>query len=422
MDRIYKFSNGLRLALCPMAHTRSVAIGVFVGAGAANETKEISGISHFTEHMLFKGTSKRSAFDIANEMESVGAQINAFTARHMTCYYTISTDEHTEHCMEVLSDIFFNSTLLDEEIDKERNVILEEISRDEDDPEDVCNEGLASVFYGDTSMGRPILGSRYNVNNFKSQDIKKYLENYYVPNNTILSIAGSFKVEDVIALASKYFEINFVSAGVVKDIEQSETYSAFFYKKKATEQANVAFAFPSYSFSHHKREVVSLISNIFGGGMSSRLFQNVRERHGLAYDVYSIVSADKYNGAFSIYVGTNPKTAVKATEAIKEEIDKLRKSGISNQEFNKGIQQLKTNLVLGSESSLSLMRANGRNMIMMGEMFDVDKRLEAINSITLNDINKAIEDIFNYEKVSASYVGPEEGADVFSIIKGGKNE
>ena len=422
MDRIYKFSNGLRLALCPMAHTRSVAIGVFVGAGAANETKEISGISHFTEHMLFKGTSKRSAFDIANEMESVGAQINAFTARHMTCYYTISTDEHTEHCMEVLSDIFFNSALLDEEIDKERKVILEEISRDEDDPEDVCNEGLASVFYGDTSMGRPILGSRENVNSFKSQDIKNYLESYYVPNNTIISIAGSFKTEDVIALASKYFENNFNSNGMVKDIEQSETYSAYFYKQKATEQANVAFAFPSYTFSHHKREVVSLISNVFGGGMSSRLFQNVRERHGLAYDVYSIVSADKHNGAFSIYVGTNPKTAVKATEAIKEEIDKLRESGINDQEFNKGIQQLKTNLVLGSESSLSLMRANGRNMIMMGELFDVDKRLEAINSITLNDVNKAIEDIFNYEKVSASYVGPEEGADVFSVIKGGKNE
>ena len=422
MDRIYKFSNGLRLALCPMAHTRSVAIGVFVGAGAANETKEISGISHFTEHMLFKGTSKRSAFDIANEMESVGAQINAFTARHMTCYYTISTDEHTEHCMEVLSDIFFNSALLDEEIDKERKVILEEISRDEDDPEDVCNEGLASVFYGDTPMGRPILGSRENVNSFKSQDIKNYLDSYYVPNNTIISIAGSFKTEDVIALASKYFENNFNSNGIVKDIEQSETYSAYFYKQKATEQANVAFAFPSYTFSHHKREVVSLISNVFGGGMSSRLFQNVRERHGLAYDVYSIVSADKHNGAFSIYVGTNPKTAVKATEAIKEEIDKLRESGINDQEFNKGIQQLKTNLVLGSESSLSLMRANGRNMIMMGELFDVDKRLEAINSITLNDVNNAIEDIFNYEKVSASYVGPEEGADVFSVIKGGKNE
>lgn len=422
MDRIYKFSNGLRLALCPMAHTRSVAIGVFVGAGAANEDKARSGISHFTEHMLFKGTGKRTAFDIANEMESVGAQINAFTARHMTCYYTISTDEHTEHCMEMLSDIFFNSTLLEEEINKERNVILEEISRDEDDPEDVCTEGLASVFYGDTPMGRPILGSRENVKGFKSQDIKSYMADYYVPSNTVISIAGSFKCEDVISLASKYFEKNFVSTKEVLEPVATPTYSAYFHKAKSTEQANIAFAFPSYTFSHQKREVVSLISNVFGGGMSSRLFQNVRERHGLAYDVYSIVNADKHNGAFSIYVGTNPKTAEKASLAIKEEIDKLKANGINAQEFNKGIQQLKTNLVLGSESSLSLMRANGRNMIMTGEMFDVDKRLSIINSITLDDVDEAINAIFNYDKVSASYVGPENDADVYAIIKGGKHD
>ena len=153
MNKIYTFPNGLKLALCPMEHTRSIAIGVFVGVGAANETKERSGIAHFTEHMLFKGTEKRTAFDIANEMESLGVMINAFTARHMTCFYTMSTDEHTEHCMDVLSDILFNSKLADEEIDRERKVILEEISRDEDDPEDVCNEGLASVFYGDNFMG-----------------------------------------------------------------------------------------------------------------------------------------------------------------------------------------------------------------------------------------------------------------------------
>lgn len=422
MDRIYKFSNGLRLALCPMEHTRSVAIGVFVAAGAVNEDKARSGISHFTEHMLFKGTEKRSAFDIANEMESVGAQINAFTARHMTCYYTISTDEHTEHCMEMLSDIFFNSTLLDCEIDKERKVILEEISRDEDDPEDVCTEGLASVFYGDTPMGRPILGSRENVKGFKSQDIKAYMQEYYVPQNTVISIAGSFKIEEAVKLASKYFECNFKNLITPVEPEVTPTYSASFKKVKPTEQANIAFAFPSYTFSHAKREVVSLISNVFGGGMSSRLFQNVRERHGLAYDVYSLVSVDKYNGSFSIYVGTNPKTAGKASVAIKEEIDRLIEGGISDSEFNKGIQQLKTNLVLGSESSLSLMRANGRNMIMTGEMFDVDKRLDAIDSITQDDVNEAISKIFDYDKVAASYVGPESDADVYEIIKGGKYE
>ncbi|MBR2349170.1 MAG: insulinase family protein [Clostridia bacterium] len=422
MDLIHTFANGLRLALCPMEHTRSVAIGVYVGAGAANESKDINGISHFTEHMLFKGTAKRTAFDIANEMESIGVQINAFTARHMTSYYTISTDEHTEHCMEMLSDIFFNSLLSEEEISRERNVILEEISRDEDDPEDVCNEGLACVFYGDTPMGRPILGSRENVKRFNSQDIRNYMQKYYVPQNTIISMAGSFKVEDAIKLASKYFEHNFKNNKFNHVEDEVQTHSAYFEKVKPTEQANIAFAFPAFSYKSEERDVVSLVSSIFGGGMSSRLFQNVRERRGLAYDVYSIISADKKSGAFTIYVGTNPKTALQATEAIKEEIDKLIKEGITEQEFNKGLQQLKTNLVLGSESSLSLMRANGRNMIMTGEMFSVDAKLKNINAITQEKVNEVVAKIFNYDNVAASYVGPQPVGNVYGAIKGGNND
>ncbi len=422
MDKIYKFSNGLRLALCPMEHTRSMAIGVFVGAGAANESVERSGLSHFTEHMLFKGTEKRKPFDIASEMESVGAQINAFTARHMTCYYTISTDEHTELCMEMLSDIFFNSTFLPEEIEREKKVVLEEISRDEDDPEDVCNEGLASVFYGDSSMGRPILGSPENVKSFTRDDIVSYMNEYYVPSNTVISIAGSFKIEDAINLASRYFENNFKSSIVSETPKKSLTHSASFVKIKPTEQANIAFAFPSYPFGHAMTEVVSLISNVFGGGMSSRLFQNVRERYGLAYDIYSVASANLHNGSFSIFIGTNPKNTEKASVAIRKEIEDLKLNGVTTQEFHKGVEQLKTNVVLGSESSLSLMRANGRYMIMTGEMFDVNKRLKIINSITKENIDTAIRYIFNFDNVASSYVGPKTDADVFEIIKGGNYE
>ena len=422
MNKIYTFPNGLKLALCPMEHTRSIAIGVFVGVGAANETKERSGIAHFTEHMLFKGTEKRTAFDIANEMESLGVMINAFTARHMTCYYTMSTDEHTEHCMDVLSDILFNSKLADEEIDRERKVILEEISRDEDDPEDVCNEGLASVFYGDNFMGRPILGSRENVQNFSSNDVSAFMSDFYVPNNTVISIAGNFEIERIIALVDQFFASKFTEEKDIGELDKISTNSAYFNKTKDIEQANISFAFPSYTFNNPKRDAVSLISNIFGGGMSSRLFQNVREKNGLAYDVYSIVSANVNVGAFSVYLGTNPKNASKATYAVKEEIDKLKKYGITDAEFNKGIQQLKSNLVLGSESSLSLMRANGRNMIMEGKMFDVSERLNAINSLTQRDIKEAIEFIFNYENVSASYVGPKTNVNVFGIIKGENDE
>ena len=422
MNRIHTFSNGLKLALCPVEHTRSISIGVFVGAGAANETKERNGIAHFTEHMLFKGTAKRSAFDIANEMESVGAMINAFTARHMTCYYTVSTDEHTKRCMDVLSDIFFNANLFDEDVDKERNVILEEISRDEDDPEDVCTEGLASVFYGDSYMGRAILGTRENVQRFTACDVKSFMEDFYVPGNTVISISGHFDEEEIIALADEYFAKKFNVAKDILPLEKIDTHSDVFKKVKSTEQANIAFAFPSYPFGHERREVVSLLSSVFGGGMSSRLFQNVREKQGLAYEIYSIVGADLNVGSFCIFIGTNPKNSEQATIAIREEIDKLKKDGITEEEFNKGIQQLKSNLVLGAESSLSLMRANGRNMIMQGKMFDLDERLDVINSLTLKDVRTAIDYIFNYENVSASYVGPETDVDVFKLIKGEKYE
>jgi predicted Zn-dependent peptidase len=422
MNRIYTFSNGLRLALCSLEHTRSIAIGVFVGAGAANETKERNGIAHFTEHLLFKGTSKRSAFDIANEMESVGAMINAFTARHMTCYYTISTDEHTELCMDVLSDLFFNAKLLDEDVDKERKVILEEISRDEDDPEDVCTEGLASVFYGDSYMGRAILGTRENVQRFTAKDIKSFMEDYYVSGNTIISISGHFDEEKIIALADEFFAKKFNAGKDIAPLDEVDTHSALFTKIKDTEQANIAFAFPSYHFGYEKREIVSLLSSVFGGGMSSRLFQNVREKQGLAYEIYSIVGADMKAGSFCIFIGTNPKNSEQATLAIREEINKLKESGITEQEFNKGLQQLKSNLVLGAESSLSLMRANGRNMVMQGKMFDINERLDVINSLTLEDVRKAINYIFNYENVSASYVGPKIDVDVFKLIKGEKDE
>lgn len=417
-NNIYVFPNGLRLALCPMEHTRSMAIGVFVGVGAANELKETSGIAHFTEHMLFKGTEKRTAFDIASEMESLGIMINAFTSRHMTCYYTLSIDENAEKCLEMLSDIFFNAKLSEEDMDRERKVILEEISRDEDDPEDVCSEGLASVFYGDTCMGRPILGSKENVQSFKSSDIRNFINNLYLPTNTVISIAGNFEIKDIIELTDKYFASNFKRVGNVAEIEQISTNSAFFKKEKDLEQANISFGFPSLSYDSDKREVVSLISNVFGGGMSSRLFQNIREKKGLAYDIYSGSSMNYKDGLFTIFIGTNPSNAVEATRAIKNEIDVFKKEGITDKEFDKGIKNLKTNLVLGSESSMSLMRANGRNMIMSGKMFDVSSRLDVINSITKDDVNRVVDYIFNYDKVSASYVGPSLDVDLLGIIKG----
>lgn len=418
MNKIYTLPGGLRLVLNDMETTRSAAVGVYVATGAANENSARSGISHFIEHMLFKRTHKRTAYDIADEMESLGVQINAFTARHMTSYYTISTYEHVDACMELLSDIFFNSVFDSEDMAREKQVVLEEISRSEDDPEDVCFDGLAKAFYGDTPMGRPILGYADNVRSFTREDIRSYMDEFYVAPNTVISVAGKFDHEVAEGLVNKYFADKFLPKPAPADVTKVETQSRLFFKEKPTEQANIAFMFPSYTYGDDRLYAAMLLSNVFGGGMSSRLFQNVRERRGLAYDIYSLTSAMKANGCFEIFVGTNPKTAKIAVDAIREEILLLLDKGITEREFSKGKEQLKAGNVLGAESAVSLMRANAKSVVMTGEVYDLDESLAKINALTMSDIRNAVEDIFDFGKVAAGYVGVTPDFDVLASVKG----
>ncbi len=421
MNKLYVLQNGLRLCLYRSEHTRSVSVGIFVGAGAVDESRELNGISHFIEHMMFKGTSKRTAFDIADEMESLGAQINAFTAREMTCYYTVSTSEHLARCMEVLSDMMFNSEFSEKEIEKEKNVVLEEISRSSDDPEDVCAEGLASAFYGDTAMGRPILGSPENVRGFSRGDILTYLGERYVPSATVVSIAGYFDEDEALELVNRLFADKFLHFGVPSIAGRTQPISGSFVKFKDFEQANIGFAFPCYDYSSDLRDTATLTANVFGGAMSSRLFQSVREQKGLVYDIYATTGAYRANGSFGIYLGTNPTRVGSAIATVREEILKLKNGGLTQKELRKGIEQLKSATVLGAESSGSIMRANGKNVLLTGELFDVDKRISDILSITEDKTAKVIAEVFDFTSIASSYVGPETDFDVHGIIKGESN-
>lgn len=418
MNKLLVLKGGLRLALYKSEHTRSVSVGVYVGAGAINETNEQTGISHFIEHMMFKGTSSRTAFDIADEMESLGAQINAFTAREMTCYYTISTSEHLEQCMRVLSDMMFNSEFSDKEIEKEKNVVLEEISRSLDDPEDVCAEGLATAFYGDTSMGRPILGSPEHVKGFTRNDIVNYIGQRYVPSATVISIAGYFDEDRALELVNELFADKFVTVGSFVPAEHVEPQGGSFVKFKDFEQASIGFAFPGYDCFNELADTATLVANVFGGAMSSRLFQTVREQKGLVYDIYSTTGVYRANGSFGIYFGTNPSRVGSATSTVRDEIIKLINGGLTQKELNKGIEQLKSATVLGAESSSAIMRANGRNVLLKGELFDVDKRISNILAITEDKAAKVISEIFDFGSVASSYVGPETDFDIHRIIKG----
>ncbi|MDR3263261.1 MAG: insulinase family protein [Clostridiales bacterium] len=406
MDRIFRYKNGMKAVHSYMESVRSVAIGVYVNTGSVNEDAENNGISHLIEHMLFKGTAKRSAFQIADDVDVLGAQINAFTSKSATCYYTISTFDHTEACIEILSDLFFNSVFDKGELEKEKSVVLEEISMTDDTPDEKVMEYVSETYFDGHPLAKPILGSRENVSSFTDGDIRTYMKRFYTADNVIISIAGHIKADEADRLIKKYFVNNFGGEKSEKPVFARHISKASeIVKIKDIEQANIAFAFPCYEFHHQKEMAMHVFNNIFGGGMSSRLFQKIREEMGLAYTVYSYASTYQNDGMFMIYLGTNPEQAKAATDAVYGVIDGFLKNGITEREFLSGKEQLKGGLVLGQESSGAIMKVNGKYLHGADELFDFDKLLKEIDTVTKDDIMAAAGYIFDYTKMTKAYLG-----------------
>lgn len=420
MNKIIKLSKGLTLVLNEMASTRSVAIGVYVGCGADYESARTSGISHFIEHMLFKGTEKRTAFDIAREAESKGVQMNAFTSRQMTSFYTVSTDEHAGECMELLSDIFFNSVFDPAEAEREKGVVIEEIHRSLDDPDDVCFDALSAAVYGDTPKGRPILGSVQNVRSFTPDMMREYMKTHYGARNTVISIAGRISEAEAEDLAEKYFAEKFSSLGECARLEKIMPRYGSVSTQKDMEQAVMAFAFPGYGYSSPNAIPLKIAANILGGGMSSRLFQSVREQKGLAYDVYSISGTAKEDGIFEIYVGTNPSSVEEAVKTIAGEIESLRSKGITEDELGKAKEQMKTSQVLASETAQYMMRAAGRAYILSGNGYDLDESLAEISAVTKEDVERVVSECLDPDKASSSFVAKDASVDIGELIRGSR--
>lgn len=418
MDKIITRSSGLRVVVHPMRQTRVVATGVYVGVGSAYETKELSGISHFIEHMLFKGTSNRSAFQIANDMESIGAQINAFTSRDCTAYYTISTDEHTEKCFDILSDIFFNSKLSEDNMANEKGVVIEEINMCNDDPTDVCHDQLNLAHFGFTGLGRPILGTIENIRSFTRQMLIDYMAQYYCADNVVISVAGNIDAERVLALVDKYFESRMKCGQAQKSYQASK--KAFRRQLKSVrqfEQSNIAFGFPAYKLNDKRIPSLYLMANILGGGMSSRLFQKLREENGLVYDVYATDNEYKIAGMFMIYLAAKPESARKAVTGVKEVLLDFKKNGITEEELKKGKEQLKSSLLFGAERAVSIMRSNGLQVLLADNVFDINKKLKQIESISLESVKAVIDDVLDFDKASCSYVGREAGLDPLALLR-----
>ena len=413
MTELLKYDNGLRVVVNTVRGVRSVASGFWVGVGSAYESDENNGLSHFTEHVTFKGTDDLSAFDIAHRFESYGAAFNAFTSKECTCYYAKSIDEYAENCFALLGEILLRSVYDDGELDKERKVIVEEINMVEDTPEDICYDELAAATYGNANLGKTILGPIGNVKKFRHDDVKKFTDKYYVSGNIVIAFAGNITTGQADELVKKYV-MPYIKAG-----DRATLYSLHDrnarkcgMRIKDFEQANLALFFPSVSAFAPEASVCALTSVAFGGGMSSRLFQSVRERKGLAYSVYSSPSAYKETGAFNIYLNISEENTDKVLSAVREEIDLLTDKGLTEEELERSKVQLKSSLVFSGENVQSVMSSSGKAMLGNDEIYDFDKKIAQIDAVTPSDVIDYVRKTFDYSKMNAAYVGKKTNADI----------
>ena len=383
-----EYENGLNLIVCE-GGAISCSFSIMIGTGSVNETQKNNGISHYIEHMNFKGNKSYSSYDISDIMESNGSNFNAYTAVETTCFYAQTITDSLEKTFSVLSEAVFNSLYLDEEAEKEKNVIIEEINMSEDSPDDVCYDLLMKAYYGNDGYGRTILGPAKNVSAFKKSDILKYLSDFYVAENIVVSFAGNITLERADYLVQKYI------MPLVKSSNKAETpphnlncLCKNLAKNKDIEQAHISLAFPTKTYCDNEKVISEVASGVLGGGMSSRLFRKIREEMGLAYSVYSYASRYKTAGNLNIYAGVNLGEYKNAFNAIMELILDIKKNGVTESEVEKVKTQLKASTVYSQEKPLTLAQFYASHFLKTGEIYDFENRLSQIESVTVEKVNE----------------------------------
>nr|WP_211184542.1 pitrilysin family protein [Paenibacillus lemnae] len=386
---------------------RSVSFGIWVKTGSRNETPDINGITHFIEHMMFKGTYRFDARAIAEQFDAIGGNVNAFTSKEYTCYYAKVLDEHLPIAVDVLSDMFFNSRLDAEELAKEKNVILEEISMYEDTPDDLVHDLMSLSAYGDHPLAYPILGSKERLESMDPETLRTYMNRHYTIDNTVIALAGNID-DSVIELLERHFGA-FRNRGTSDTLSVPSFQDGLVYRKKKTEQNHICLSFPGSSIHDELQYAMVLLNNAIGGGMSSRLFQEIREKRGLAYSVYSYHSSHADSGMFTIYAGTAPKQTKDVLELTKEMMADLAVKGMTEEELSKGKEQLKGSLILSLESTGSRMNRLGKNELMLGRHYSLDDMIRRIEGVTMHDVNQVLDRMF-VEPFALAMVGSTDKA------------
>ncbi|MFA5523370.1 MAG: pitrilysin family protein [Tissierellales bacterium] len=397
--------NGLRIVTEHIPYVKSVSIGIWFEVGSRKENNSNNGVSHFIEHMLFKGTINRSAKEIAESIDNIGGQINAFTSKECTCYYTKVLDSHINVAIDVLSDMLFNSLFDKDEIIKEKSVIYEEIKMYEDSPEDLVHDLLSQTIFNKNSLSLPILGSKESLEKITREEIINYFESYYIPSNAVISIAGNFDFNETIKLIENRFLDWKVKNKVYEDYEKPTIYHNISRKKKDIEQLHFCIGTQGISQGQDDLYALLIMNNIFGGSMSSRLFQDIREDKGLVYSIYSYPSSYKDTGIFTIYAGLNPDNFIDVIDIIMENIDLMKRDYLTEDELFRSKEQLKGNYILGLESTASRMTSIGKSELLFNKIISPEEIALKIDKIELEDIVNVVNKVFDTKKFNIAYVG-----------------
>lgn len=392
MYEIVQLDNGLRLISEHISHVRSVSVGVWIGTGSMHERPDENGLSHFLEHMVFKGTQRRTARGIAEEMDAVGGQINAFTSKECTCFYAKVIDEHLSTALDVLTDLVLNALLSEVELNKERGVILEEIAMMEDTPEDLVHDLLTEAVFEGDPLAQPIIGRSEGVSKYTREDLARYRDTHYRPDNCVVSVAGNFPKDGLLDMIE-------AALGEWKSAPAPEPPHAvdcfhpnIILRSKEIEQVHLCLGYKGIPLGHEDVYPMSIMNNLFGGGMSSRLFQRIREELGMAYSVYSYPTSLPGCGLLTVYAGTSSQHVEKVLEQLRKETARLLEGGITPEEFATAREQLKGGYILGLESSSSRMSNIGRSLLLLGRVKTEDEVLAAIAKVTPDDVMRVAAD------------------------------
>jgi len=403
MIETIKLNSGINMVMEKIPYVKSVSVGIWVRAGSADESDDDSGISHFIEHMMFKGTRSRSTKKIAEDVDKIGGQMNAFTGKEATCYYIKTLEANIGMAMDVLLDMFLNSVFDEEEMSKEKGVIAEEIKMIQDTPDEDIYEIICGLIFRDHPLARPVIGTQASVNSISRSQVRKYIKSRYAKDSIVISVSGNFSKDRICSLIE----------GRLSGLEEKKTCRtfaeksyepAFMVKVKDIEQSHICLGTRSIRLGDDDYYAFSCMNNIIGGSMSSRLFQKIREEKGLAYSVYSMNNSFSDTGYFNIYAGVGHNKMEEAIYAIKEELAAAAKTGVTREELSKAKEQLKSTYIFSQENVNGRMFAAGKDLTIMGKVYTDEEVISGIDAVTAGDVDRVTGMICDISRYSAAAI------------------